>query len=86
MSAVSIPTRVSSDSIHFRRNFAQIPLRANAQLRQLSAPIVWLTRHSIWRLSRYDPVRAVLNIGALQQRRRGGIKNYFLEKPWRRRA
>ena len=47
--------------------------------------MVWLARHSIWAVARYEPVRAVLtdwkrfsNAGG------GGITNYFLDTPWRR--
>ena len=82
---MTLPTRVSSDLDPFSPEFRADPFAPYAQLRDLSAPIVWLTRHSIWAVSRYEPVRAVLsdwkrfsNAGG------GGIKNYFLEKPWRR--
>ena len=85
MSSVTLPTRVTSDLDPFSPEFRADPFTPYAQLRKLDAPIVWLTRHSIWTVSRYEPVRAVLgdpkrfsNAGG------GGIKNYFLEKPWRR--
>jgi cytochrome P450 len=85
MPAVSTPFRVTSDLDPFSPEFRADPFTQYAELRNLDAPIVWLTRHSIWVVSRYDPVRAVLsdpkrfsNAGG------GGIKNYFLEKPWRR--
>jgi cytochrome P450 len=76
---------VSSDLDPFSEQFRSDPFIYYAQLREMDAAIVWLTRYSIWVVSRYDPVRAVLsdwrrfsNAGG------GGIKNYFLEKPWRR--
>jgi cytochrome P450 len=85
MSPLTPPPRVDSDLDPFSPEFRANPFAPYAQLRNLSAPIVWLTRHSIWTVSRYEPVRAVLsdpkrfsNAGG------GGIKNYFLEKPWRR--
>ena len=78
-------SRVTSDLDPFSPEFRADPFTPYAKLRDLGAPIVWLTRHSIWAVSRYEPVRAVLsdpkrfsNAGG------GGIKNYFLEKPWRR--
>ena len=78
-------SRVTSDLDPFSPEFRADPFAPYAELRDLGAPIVWLTRHSIWAVSRYEPVRAVLsdpkrfsNAGG------GGIKNYFLEKPWRR--
>ena len=80
-----MPTMISSDLDPFSPEFRSDPFTPYAQLRELSAPIVWLTRHSIWVVSRYEPVRAVLsdwkrfsNAGG------GGIKNYFVEQPWRR--
>jgi cytochrome P450 len=85
MSAVSLPTRVSSDLDPFSQEFRADPFAGYAQLRELSAPVVWLTRHSIWAVSRYEPVRAVLNDWKrFSNAGGGGIKNYFLEKPWRR--
>jgi len=85
MAAVSIATRVTSDLDPFSPEFRADPFTPYAKLRELPAPLVWLPRHSIWVVSRYEPVRAVLsdwkrfsNAGG------GGIKNYFIEKPWRR--
>jgi 4-methoxybenzoate monooxygenase (O-demethylating) len=85
MSSVRITARVDSDLDPFSPEFRADPFVHYAQLRELGAPIVWLTRHSIWAVSRYEPVRAVLsdwkhfsNAGG------GGIKNYFLQTPWRR--
>jgi cytochrome P450 len=81
---VSTPSPITSDLDPFSPEFRADPFTPYAKLRDLAAPIVWLTRHSIWVVSRYEPVRAVLsdprrfsNAGG------GGIKNYFLEKPWR---
>ena len=78
-------TRVESTLDPFSPEFRADPFTPYQQLRELDPPAVWLTRHSIWVVSRYEPVRAVLsdwkhfsNAGG------GGIKNYFLEKPWRR--
>jgi len=77
--------RVSSDLDPFSPEFRADPFPSYARLREYAAPLVWLTRHSIWTAARYEPVRAVLgdwkrfsNAGG------GGITNYFLEKPWRR--
>jgi hypothetical protein len=82
---VSVPSLVTSELDPFSPEFRADPFTPYAELRDLGTPVVWLTRHSIWAVSRYEPVRAVLsdpkrfsNAGG------GGIKNYFLEKPWRR--
>ena len=82
---VNISNRVESTLDPFSPEFRADPFTPYKQLRELDPPAVWLTRHSIWVVSRYEPVRAVLsdwkhfsNAGG------GGIKNYFLEKPWRR--
>jgi cytochrome P450 len=79
------PARLSSELDPFSEQFRADPFTYYAQLRRMDAAIVWLRRHSIWVVSRYEPVRAVLsdwrrfsNAGG------GGIKNYFVEKPWRR--
>jgi len=76
---------ITSDLDPFAPEFRADPFTAYAQLRELGAPLVWLPQYSIWVVSRYEPVRAVLgdwkrfsNAGG------GGIANYFLEKPWRR--
>lgn len=83
--AVSFPTRVSSDLDPFSPEFRADPFAGYAQLRDLGAAVVWLTRHSIWAVSRYEPVRAVLNDWKrFSNAGGGGIKNYFVEKPWRR--
>ena len=78
-------TPITSDLDPFSPEFRADPFTAYAQLRELEAPLVWLPQYAIWVASRYEPVRAVLsdwkrfsNAGG------GGIKNYFLEKPWRR--
>ena len=83
-STVSMSPVVSSDIDPFSPEFRADPFPRYAQLRELG-PIVWLNRHRIWVVSRYDRVREVLsdwkrfsNAGG------GGIKNYFVEKPWRR--
>jgi cytochrome P450 len=83
-STVSVPSVVSSDLDPFSPEFRADPFPRYAQLRELG-PIVWLNRYGIWVVSRYDRVREVLsdwkrfsNAGG------GGIKNYFVEKPWRR--
>jgi cytochrome P450 len=75
--------RVTSDLDPFSPDFRADPFTPYAELRELG-PIVWLNRHRIWVVARYDRVREVLsdwkrfsNAGG------GGIKNYFLEKPWR---
>ncbi|HLZ98628.1 MAG TPA: hypothetical protein VKP66_11885, partial [Steroidobacteraceae bacterium] len=77
--------RESSDLDPFSPEFRADPFPSYARLREYAAPIVWLTKHSIWTVARYEPVRAVLsdwkrfsNAGG------GGITNYFLAKPWRR--
>jgi cytochrome P450 len=78
-------SRVDSDIDPFSPQFRADPFMYYAQLRELGSAVVWLTRYSIWVVSRYETVRAVLsdwkrfsNAGG------GGIKNYFLERPWRR--
>src|SRR6185369_12635414 len=75
---------VTSDLDPFSPEFRADPFIPYAELRELG-PIVWLNRHGIWVVSRYDCVREVLsdwkrfsNAGG------GGIKNYFVEKPWRK--
>ena len=74
---------VTSDLDPFSPEFRSDPFTPYTELRALG-PIVWLKRYGIWVVSRYDRVREVLsdwkrfsNAGG------GGIKNYFLEKPWR---
>ena len=86
MSASSVcVSRVESDLDPFSPEFRADPYTPYAQLRAAAAPLVWLQRHGIWVVSRYEPVREVLqdwkrfsNAGG------GGLTNYFLEKPWRR--
>jgi cytochrome P450 len=77
--------RMSSDLDPFSPEFRANPFEPYARLRDYAAPLVWLSKHSIWTVARYEPVRAVLgdwrrfsNAGG------GGLSNYFLEKPWRR--
>jgi cytochrome P450 len=73
----------SSDLDPFSPEFLADPFPRYAQLREMGS-IVWLPRYDIWTVARYDAVRDVLldwkrfsNAGG------GGMKNYFLEKPWR---
>lgn len=80
-----VAERVSSDLDPFAPEFRANPFEPYARLREQPAPIVWLNKHSIWAVARYDAVRAVLgdwknfsNAGG------GGLANYFVEKPWRR--
>ena len=61
MSSVPLPTRVTSDLDPFSPEFRADPFTPYQQLRDLNTPIVWLTRHSIWTVSRYEPVRAALS-------------------------
>jgi 4-methoxybenzoate monooxygenase (O-demethylating) len=77
-------TPVTSDLDPFSPEFRADPFTPYATLRELG-PIVWLERYGIWTVARYDRVREVLgdwkrfsNAGG------GGIKNYFVEKPWRK--
>jgi cytochrome P450 len=81
----SVAGRVGSDLDPFSEDFRAEPFAHYARLRDCAAPIVWLSRHSIWTVARYEPVREVLtdwrrfsNAGG------GGISNYFVDKPWRR--
>lgn len=74
----------SSDLDPFSPEFRADPFTPYAALRELG-PIVWLKRYGIWAVARYDRVREVLgdwkhfsNAGG------GGLKNYFLDKPWRK--
>jgi cytochrome P450 len=83
MTAASAATVVSSDLDPFSPEFRADPFTPYAELRELG-PIVWLNRYGIWVVARYDRVREVLsdwkrfsNAGG------GGMKNYFVEKPWR---
>lgn len=77
-------TVASSDLDPFSPEFRADPFTPYARLRELG-PIVWLERYGIWVVARYDRVREVLsdwkhfsNAGG------GGLKNYFIDKPWRR--
>jgi cytochrome P450 len=79
-----VAERESSDLDPFSPEFRANPFAAYARLRAHAAPIVWLNKHSIWTVARYDAVRAVLgdwktfsNAGG------GGLQNYFVAKPWR---
>lgn len=84
MSTVTSPGVPTSDLDPFSPEFRADPYTAYAQLRELG-PIVWLPQYRIWVVARYDQVREVLsdwkrfsNAGG------GGLKNYFVEKPWRK--
>jgi 4-methoxybenzoate monooxygenase (O-demethylating) len=84
MAAVSALERVTSDLDPFSPEFRSDPFTGYAELRRLG-PIVWLPRYGIWAVARYAHVREVLsdwkrfsNAGG------GGMKNYFVEKPWRK--
>lgn len=84
MSTVEIEQRIVSDLDPFSPEFRADPYTPYAQLRELG-PMVWLEKYGIWTVARYKEVREVLmdwqrfsNAGG------GGIKNYFIEKPWRR--
>jgi cytochrome P450 len=79
------PAIASSDLDPFSPEFRADPFPRYARLRDTAAAAVWLNKYSIWAVSRYAPVRAVLgdwrrfsNAGG------GGLANYFLEPPWRR--
>jgi cytochrome P450 len=78
-------TAATSDLDPFSPEFRADPFTPYARLREYAQPLVWLSKHSIWAVSRYEPVRSVLtdwkrfsNAGG------GGMANYFIEKPWRR--
>jgi len=67
----------------FSPEFRSDPFTAYETLRDLG-PLVWLPQYRIWTVARYAQVREVLtdwqrfsNAGG------GGIRNYFVEKPWR---
>jgi cytochrome P450 len=84
MSVVDVAQHMTSDLDPFSPEFRADPFVAYAKLRELG-PIVWLEKYGIWAVARYEAVRLVLsdwkrfsNAGG------GGIKNYFVEKPWRR--
>lgn len=79
-----LDTVASSDLDPFSPEFRADPFTPYAELRELG-PIVWLQRYGIWAVARYDRVREVLsdwkrfsNAGG------GGLRNYFIDKPWRR--
>lgn len=74
----------TSDLDPFSPEFRADPFTPYAQLRELG-PIVWLERYGIWVVARYDRVREVLvNWKHFSNAGGGGLKNYFVEKPWRR--
>lgn len=81
---MNISASITSDLDPFSPEFRANPFTPYAQLRELG-PIVWLPRYGIWVVARYEQVREVLmdwkrfsNAGG------GGMKNYFIEKPWRK--
>lgn len=77
----SVPT---SELDPFSPEFRADPFKPYAELRELG-PIVWLERYRIWVVARYDRVREVLgNWKSFSNAGGGGLKNYFVEKPWRR--
>jgi 4-methoxybenzoate monooxygenase (O-demethylating) len=72
-----------SDLDPFSPEFRSDPFGPYETLRELG-PLVWLPQYRIWTVARYEQVREVLtdwqrfsNAGG------GGLRNYFLEKPWR---
>lgn len=74
----------SSELDPFSPEFRADPFKPYAELRELG-PIVWLERYRIWVVARYDRVREVLgNWKSFSNAGGGGLKNYFVEKPWRR--
>lgn len=76
---------ISSDLDPFSPQFRADPFTHYTQLLDLDASIIWLTRHSIWVVCRYEPVRSVLNDWRrFSNAGGGGIQNYFVNKPWRR--
>lgn len=80
-----LPDTVATSELDpFSPEFRADPFTPYAQLRELG-PIVWLERHRIWVVARYDRVREVLgNWKQFSNAGGGGLKNYFVEKPWRR--
>jgi hypothetical protein len=83
MTALHTNPRITSQLDPFSPEFRAARYSHYAELRALG-PIVWLERHDIWVVARYDPVCAVLgdwrrfsNAGG------GGIRNNFKDKPWR---
>ena len=80
-----LPDTVATSELDpFSPEFRADPFTPYAELRELG-PIVWLERHQIWVVARYDRVREVLgNWKQFSNAGGGGIKNYFVEKPWRR--
>src|SRR5688572_12591263 len=77
-------TMATSELDPFSPEFRADPFTPYAQLRELG-PIVWLERYRIWVVARYDRVREVLgNWKQFSNAGGGGLKNYFVETPWRR--
>jgi hypothetical protein len=84
MAVLDVATAPTSDLDPFSPEFRSDPFTHYATLRELG-PIVWLPRHRIWVVARFDAVRNVLNDWKrFSNAGGGGIKNYFVEKPWRR--
>lgn len=80
MTAVSAPV---SELDPFSPEFRADPFPRYAQLRELG-PVVKLARYNIWTVARYEYVRQVLNDWKrFSNAGGGGMKNYFVEKPWR---
>ena len=76
-------SRVESSLDPFSPQFRADPFTPYAQLRAAEAPLVWLSQHSIWVVSRYDPVREVLQDWKRFSNAGGAASPTTSSQPWR---
>jgi cytochrome P450 len=72
-----------SDIDPFALDFFADPFPAQHELRE-AGPAVWLRRHGLWAVARYEEVHRVLNDWRTFCSSRGvGVSDFAKEKPWR---